>query len=256
MATNDPIPTAAGAGIAQSTSPVKRGRGIWRKLRIGFVIFVGLCLIADWAWKMSGSNQWELVKEENGVKSYTFKAPGDRTIKVKAIMQGDYTLTQLAAMHIVDDNLQTCKDWFPECTDFTRLKEFDMVKGYDQDMWRLDFPFPFKDRELLLTTMVSQDPKTKIVVLDVLAMPATLPNNPDAVRIERMHNRWQFTPLANGKVEVELIQDTEMGGMFPYFLLNMVSVDENYKFFSGDLRKFLLKDKYVNAKLPFIQEVR
>lgn len=250
MSTNDSISTESGVA-----KPAKPKRGIWRKLRTAFIVFVALCLVADWAWKMSGSNEWELVKDENGVKSYTFKAPGDRTIKVKAVMVGDYSLSQLAALHIVDDNLATCKDWFPECVSFTRLKEFDPVKGYDQDMWRLDFPPPFKDRELLLTTVVSQDPKTKIVVLDVLAMPASLPNSPDAVRIERMHNRWQFTPLGNGKVEVELIQDTEMGGMFPYFLLNMVSVDENYKFFSGDLRKFLLKDKYVNANLPFIQEV-
>lgn len=231
-------------------------RSIWKKLRTALIVLIGLGLAADWLWAMSGSNQWELVKDENGVKVYTFKAPGDRTIKVKAVMQGDYTLSQLTSMHIIDDNLQTCRDWFPNCAKFTRIKEFDPVKGYDMDMWQLDFPFPFKDRELLISTVVSQNPQTKAVVLDVLAAPATLPNNPDAVRIERMHNRWEFTPLKNGKVEVELIQDTEMGGMFPYFMLNMASVDANYTFFTGDLQKFLKKEKYAKAKLDFIEDIR
>jgi hypothetical protein len=250
-----PASAATGSAASASAKP-SRLRAILRKIPKLLLILLALGLISDWIWALSGSNRWELAKEGDGVKVYTLKAPGDRSIKVKAVMEGDYTLSQLTSLHIIDDNLQTCQDWFPNCVGFTRIKEFDPIKKYDFDMWRLDFPPPFSDRELLITTMVSQDPATKAVVLDVLASPNTLPHNDGAVRIERMHNRWQFTPKPNGKVEVELIQDTTMGGMFPYFLLNFVAAGENYKFFSKDLRSFLAKEKYVKAKLDFIEDVR
>jgi hypothetical protein len=239
-----------------SANLAKPRRSLWKKARTALIVIAAVALIADLFWAMSGSNEWEVAREGDGVKIYTLKAPGDRSIKVKAVMEGDYTLSQLTALHIIDDNLQTCQDWFPNCVDFTRIKEFDPVKGYDLDMWRLDFPFPFDDRELLISTVVSQDMSTKAVVLDVLASPNTLPHNKGIVRIQRMHNRWQFTPKTNGKVEVELIQDTEMGGLFPYFLLNLVAADENYKFFSKELRGFLAKEKYVKARLGFIEDIR
>lgn len=239
-----------------SASPAKPRGSLWKKLRTVLIVAIVAALIADFVWAMSGSNEWELAREGEGVKIYTLKAPGDRTMKVKAVMEGDYTLSQVISLHIIDDNLDTCQDWFPNCVDFTRIKEFDPIKGYDLDMWRLDFPFPFDDRELLISTVFSQDMKTKTAVLDVVASPNTLPHNKGIVRIQRMHNRWQFTPKANGKVEVELIQDTEMGGLFPYFLLNMVAADENYKFFSTELRSFLAKPKYVNAKLDFVDDIR
>ncbi len=256
--TNDTNTDAAKPATSQEAvaKAPKAKRSRWEKAYIVLTMLLIVGTLADYIWKLSGSDEWVLQKDEKGVKIYSLKAPGDKTIKVKAVMEGNYTLSQLAGLHIIDDNLQTCQDWFPNCTDFTRIKEFDTVKGYDTDMWRLDFPFPFKDRELLIDTIVSQDKETKTVVLDVVASPNTLPHTSDTVRIERMHNRWEFKPLPNGKVEVLLIQDTEMGGLFPYFLLNMVAVDQNFIFFSEELPGFLKKDKYVNLKLDFIEDIR
>jgi len=239
-----------------ATDPPKAKKSFFKKLYSAFMLIVLVAIVADAVWVSSGSGEWKLAKDEDGVKVYTMKVPGDKFIKVKTVMSGDYTLTQLTSQHIVDDNLDTCREWIPTCVTFTRLQEFDPVKGYDKDMWRLDFPAPFKDRELLISTMFSQDKATKVVKLDVVALPNTLPHNKDVVRVERMHNVWTFAPLPNGKVEVSLIQDNDLLGFFPYVMMNMVIVDESHKFFSVDLRKALKKEKYVNAKLDFIDDIR
>lgn len=238
------------------TTPKKAKSPLWKKLYVVFTLIVLAALAADTIWVASGSGEWKLAKDEDGVKVYTMKSPGDKLLKVKTVMEGEYTLTQLTSQHIVDDNLDTCKSWIPTCVEFTRLQEFDPVRGYDKDMWRLDFPTPFDDRELLITTMFSQDKTTKQVALDVVAIPNTLPPTKGVVRVERMHNRWEFTPLPNGKVEVLLIQDNDLLGFFPYFLMNMVIVDESHKFFATELRTSLKKEKYVNAKLDFVDDIR
>lgn len=254
-ATSDSIAAPYSTPDSARTAPPKAKTALWKKLYIGLTSVVFLGVVADFAWTASGSGEWKLVQDEAGVQAYTLKAPGDPLLKVKTVMEGNWTLSQLVSQHIVDDNLDTCKSWIPNCADFTRIQEFDPVRGYDKDMWRLAFPGPFSDRELLITTMVKQDPVTKAVALDVVALPNELPHTAGVVRAERMHNRWTFTPLAGGRTRVELIQDTDIGGFFPYFLMNLVTPGEGHAFFARELQEALKQPKYVNAKFDFIQEL-
>lgn len=227
---------------------------ISKKVLIVFAFFTLFLFIVDKFWTMSGSNEWELKKDKDGVKVYSLKVPGDRIVKFKTIIQGSWSLSQMAALHLVDDNLETCKDWFPNCVEFKRIMEFDSVKLYDVDLWVLASPPPFADRELLLRTIVSQDEESKVVTLDVIGSPTTLPVKKGRIRVQQMHAKWQFTSIGNGKSELELIQNLSMGGLIPYFLLNMFGADENFKFMRDELPKFLEKEKYKNAKFCFIEE--
>lgn len=238
-----------------NTAPKKTKSPLWKKIYVVFSLLVLAAVAGDWIWKESGSAEWKLAKDEDGVKVYTLKVPGDRLIKTKTVMEGDYTLSQVAAPHIIDHNLETCKKWVPNCLAVTVIKDFDPVTRSSVDMWRLDFPSPLRDRELLISTIVSQE-DSKAVAIDVVVMPNVLPHNEGILRVEQMHNRWKLTPLPNGKVEVELIQDTNFGGSFPYFLMNMVLANESHAFFRDELRKVLLEEKYAKAKFEFIDDIR
>ena len=243
------------AATDKAAAPKKIKDPLWKRLYFAFSLLVMTALVAHVTWVASGSAEWELAKDEDGIKVYTLKAPGDALMKVRTVMEGDYTLNQLISQHIgVGDTLEVCKEWIPGCKDFKRIKQFDPVRGYDKDLWRVDLPGPFADRELLITTIFEQNKQTKQVVLDVVAIPNTLPHTPGVVRVERMHNRWTYTPKTNGKVEVSLIQDTDLPGIgfFPYFLVNMTLVEESHKFFATTLRTSLKEAKYVNAKVNLV----
>lgn len=240
-------------------TPKKAKDPLWKRLYMVFSATVLAILAANYAWIASGSGKWELYKDEDGVQTYTMKLPGDPLLKVKSVMEGDYRLSQLAAQHlIVGDTLANCIKWIPGCKKMTRIEDFDPVKGYDKDMWQVELPGPFADRELLITTMFEQNKQTKEVTLDVVSLPNTLPPTPGVVRIERMHNRWTYTPKPNGKVQVSLVQDVDLPGIgfFPYFLLNMTVASHSQEFFTTTLRQTLKEDRYVNAKLDFIDDIR
>lgn len=235
--------------------PKKIKDPLWRRLYFAFSLFVMAVLVAHFAWVASGSAEWKLAKDEDGIKVYTMKAPGDAMLKLRTVMEGDYTLTQLVSQHIgVGDTLQVCKEWIPGCVDFKRIMHFNPARGYDRDLWRVEMPGPFADRELLISTIFHQDKQTKAVTLDVVGMPNSLPHTPGVVRLERIHNQWTYTPKADGKVEVALIQDVGFSdvGFVPYPLLNMTLVDDSHKFFATTLRSSLLEDKYVNAKVDIV----
>jgi len=228
---------------------------LWKRIYFGFSLFVIAALIAHFTWVASGSSEWKLAKDEDGIKIYTLKTPGDAMLKMRTVMEGDYTLSQLVSQHIgVGDTLQVCIEWIPGCKDFKRIMSYNPARGYDRDMWRVAVPGPFADRELLISTIFHQDKQTKAVTLDVVSMPNSLPPTPGVVRIERMHNQWTYTPMPNGKVQVALIQDVGFSdvGFVPYLLLNMNLVNDSYKFFTTTLRRTLQEDKYVNAKVDLV----
>ena len=246
------------AATDKAAAPRKIKDPLWKRLYFAFSLLVMAALVAHFAWLASGSAEWELAKDEDGIKVYTMKAPGDAMLKLRTVMEGDYTLTQLVSQHIgPGDTLPVCKEWIPGCKDFKRIMDFNPARGYDRDLWRVEVPGPFADRELLISTIFHQDEQTKEVTLDVVGMPNSLPHTPGVVRLERIHNQWKYTPKANGKMEVVLIQDVGFAevGFVPYPLLNLTLVDDSHKFFATTLRTGLLEDKYVNAKVTQVDLV-
>ncbi|EDP94606.1 START domain-containing protein [Kordia algicida OT-1] len=232
----------------------KRWKKILKYIGIGLGSLIIVLYLYNLYWVNSGSNEWELEIDKDGVQVYSLKVPGDNVVKFRTIFKGKYTLSQLAAPHLLDHNLETCKEWFENCVDCEIIEPFDTIRQYDVSLWTLDFPSPFQPRELLINTSVKQD-ENKVVTIDVISVPNAVEHNKGKIRVERMHNVWQFTPLGNGMAQCQLTQDISLGGFFPSFLMNMAGKDANYDFMKNELPKFLEKEKYKNAKFPFIEEL-
>lgn len=209
---------------------------------------------ANIAWKMSGSTQWKLELEKNGVKVYSLKAPGDYNKQYKAVMRGKYSLNQLVAGLIQNATPENCAKNIPGCVEMKVIDAWNSNTMTDTVMWKLKLPDPFSPRETVIRSQISQDPKTRVVSVDVLAAPNSMPRNADAVRLVHMQNRWVYRPVGKGEVEIEFLQDIDMGGMFPSFLLNLAGAEETYKFIHDQLPPLLDKEHLRNAKYDFIVE--
>lgn len=252
VATTDAVPTAQ--PIARHKPSVLR-----RALRFtgyAMAVLVVLICIANIAWRASGSNEWQLELERNGVQVYSLKAPGAYNKQFRAVMRTDFTLNQLVAGLIENATLENCRNYIPGCVDMQVIVPWNSNTMSDTVLWKLALPPPFAPRETVIRSQVSQDPETLAVTVDIIAAPNAVPRNPDAIRLTHIQNRWKYTPLANGQVEVEFLQDMDMGGLFPDFLLNLAGAEETYVFLHDQLPQLIDKEELRSVKYDFITEAQ
>lgn len=222
---------------------------------IGLVSMVMLYVGADWAWTMSGSNEWKLKIDENGTQVYTLKAPGDPSIKVRGVTRSKEFSMSTHIAPFFDESIQKdCAAWVEGCFEYRILKRWSEESQYNVTMWSVNLFPPFSPRQILLQGNLSQDPATKVVTLENIATPNKVAPEDCCVRLDHVHNVFKYTPLGDGTIEVELVYDLDMGGLFPKFLLNLGAPYEVHKMLSEDTPKLLRREEYRNAKLAFIEE--
>jgi hypothetical protein len=206
--------------IQSTTTATEKKRG-WagKLLRIalvtGLVLVVGL-FTAHVVWKSSGSGKWQLEIDKDGVQVYSMKSPGSTLKQFRAVTRAKTSLQHVVAVFI-DTNLQHCNDWMKNCLTASAIEPWNAEGHYSLALYREDFGWPFSPREFVIKLQFTQDPQSKTLFLDVTDVPELLPPDKCCVRVH-IHNRWRWTPLRNGEVEVELQENFDSG--IPSFLHN------------------------------------
>src|SRR5947199_1888486 len=78
----------------ENTSRATRVLGtVLKYAAFGGAIVLAILVAAHFAWMYSGSNQWELAIDQNGIKIYTLKARGQLVKRLKGVTQVKTTLT-------------------------------------------------------------------------------------------------------------------------------------------------------------------
>lgn len=228
---------------------VKSKGQTWRKVRkfllIGTIFLIFLVFVAQLIWKMSGSNQWELKADKNGVKIYTLKSPGSSILKVKGTTKVKSTLNGLIAL---SQDQTTCD----ECLKAEVVEQVSDQVSYVT--FAYPFPYYFEPREFVVKSLYSQNPETKEVFFDFTAVPGKLPADSSFFRVTHFYVFWRFKPIGNGEVELEMIRDIDPGGFAPSLMVNSYMPFEAYTLLSG-LQEFVDKEKYQNANVSFIEEL-
>lgn len=201
-----------------TTETKKRGflGKFFRVLMTGGAVIVTLLVIAHFAWKYSGSNEWEKVIEKDGVTVYTLKAPGDTVLRVKGITQAKSSLSGAVAA-MMQTSTEECRTWFPGCTSLDTVQPWNPKDLTYVQLYRMSAFKPFAPRETLLRARASQDPATKTVIVEFTASPDELPLNSCCYRVSHMQNSWRFTPVSAGVIQVENRMNVDFGLPYPMF---------------------------------------
>jgi hypothetical protein len=233
--------------------PRKRGSKVLKVLGIGAASLAVLLVVAHFAWTYSGSNQWKLLIDRDGVQVYSLKEPGKTVQQYKAVGRVNTpTSRAVAAMKDVSD--ATCAEWIPGCTAGIEVQPWNPQDLSLVQFYRVDLPSPMTSREFLYKMQFIPYPQDKSVGIEFTAMPSVLPPNDCCIRVTHMHNTWRLTPVENGELQVELIQDMSLGGSVPYFLFNAERPQAMYQVMR-DLPKFFNKEKYDQEKFPFVESM-
>ena len=100
-------------------------KGIAKVLLFGSAAVITLSFVAITAWTASGSDQWELEIDRNGVQVYSYKESGTFNKVYKGVTRGPFTQTQVAASLMLENHsLENCKRWIPVCTELKVLEPY------------------------------------------------------------------------------------------------------------------------------------
>lgn len=232
-----------------------RMKKILKIMLYGGSALIVFLFVLDIMWVGSGSNEWKLEMEKNGVKVYSLKTPGTSKKMFRSSMQMDYhSLSQLVAGQIENANMETCKELVLGCMDLQVVHPFDPKEMSDTMLWKIKLPGPFLPRENLIKSQIYQDKKTKAVTIEIMAAPNEIPRNLGAIRTTNIHNIWEFTPLETGRVQIDYFLDMGLGGMFPDHLMNVGAVNTMYTWIHDLFPKLVDRKQFRTIQYDFIEE--
>jgi START domain len=212
-------------------------------------LFITYKLVA-FGWTQSGSNEWKLASEENGITIWTRKVPGDSLLRVKAEMRARARVSSVLA--ILEETEVLDKSIGIDKVNVLERKDTPLVyMAYHHYVHNM--PQPVGAREFILQTYYAQDPKTYQVELNVLAAPNKRPPVAGLVRVKHLNNIWAITPLPNGELDLTMTADVDLGGNLPFFANNAImpfAIRELFK----SIRNLSATDRYRKATMPRILE--
>ena len=219
------------------------------KFLLGSCVALAVLLTgAHFMWKASGTGEWNLVMEKDGVKIFERKQPGDTIKTYRAETRIKSTMVR-AVGSMMDRTVEACAAWNAGCVSGQEVEPWNEQERYYIHFFHMNSPAPMAPREFLLRAQFTPDAQDQSVFIQYTAMPDKLPLNDCCHRVTRMNNSWKFTPIANGELDVEFYQDLDAG--IPYFVYNLAAPGFVYDGLAL-LPKLVNQEKYDDERISFL----
>jgi len=194
----------------------------------------------------STSSDWVLQKNENGIAVYTRFQTGSNVKEVRVVNTVSSSLSGMVALLLDTKNYP---HWIYACRESKQLKVVSERELYNYQI--TDVPWPFSDRDVITHFTVQQDSVTKIVTFTKTGVPDFIPPKDPLVRVQKFESIYQFIPLPNDSVQVEMEMQLDPGGSIPAWLINANIVNAPYQTTEAMVSQL---PQYQSASYSFIKE--
>ncbi len=207
-------------------------------------------LLPNFLAAQSTKDSWELKRDKGGIRVYVKESQTSKIKEMKFTTQIEASLNTIAA---VLTYVEGYNDWVYSNKISRTIKKISDTEMYYYT--ELKFPWPFDNRDLILHSVVWQDPKTLAIHSKTNSVHWMEKENDGIVRITKADLYWKFTPLGRGQVKVDYHMISDPGGSIPAWMVNLVA-DQGPLQTMVKFKEMLEKEKYKNAKLAFVQEMK
>ncbi len=201
---------------------------------------------ASWSAQAQGSEAWSLKKDKEGVKVFYRHTSDIYEIKLATSLK-----IPLSGLIQLFSEVEQYPKWGYKVAEARLLQRVSDTEMYYYS--RLDFPWPMNDRDIIMHTKMTQDPKTNRIIATSVAVPDYLPVVKDVERMRTAHTQWTLAPGAGGWVYVEYYIYSHPGGSIPDWLVNM-AIDVGPRETIKSIRSIIQQQRYQTAKLAYIKE--
>lgn len=207
------------------------------------LVLMAICLGVE----LMAQGEWQLQKEDDGIKVYTREVEGSdiKAFKAETVMKGNLS-SFVAVLKDVES--------FPEL--FSSNKYAQMIEESDTSLLQYSqtaIPWPIKDRDGVYASHFSQHYGNKAVTVNINSVEGVRPVSDDYVRMVMAKGYWLFLPVDHKTVEITYEMQADPGGNLPAWAVNAFLVDAPIKDLKT-LRERVKLEKYTNREYDFIVE--
>lgn len=172
------------------------------------------------------AEDWQLAKDEAGIKVYLSDVPGS---KYKAYRGVTLIKSDIAKLRALQEDVAASCAWIHECQEQKLLKhEGDKSWTYT----RFSTPWPVTPRDSILEVTTEQGADGGLI-RKLHGVPDYQPQEKGFVRVASVEGHWSMTPKADGMVEVVYQVHTDPGGSVPSWLSNKFVVEAPFNTLKG-----------------------
>jgi START domain len=210
------------------------------------IIFLSLFLMIS-GTSLLAQKTWKLKSDKEGIQIYSSPFADSKIKALKVICSAQASLSQITAVLL---NVGEQDDWFYHTKSIV-LKQVSPTELYYYA--ELHFPFPFDNRDFVEHILLSQNPVSKIVTMEVQNLPDFIPPKKDLVRVIQSHCNWVIKPVSKNLILIEFTLFADPGGSIPSWLVNMMSSYGPFETFKK-LKTELQKPEYAGVTFPYIKD--
>jgi len=191
------------------------------------------------------SQDCDLKVDKKGIKVYTCELNDSKFKAIKSSFQLNCTLSELTAALL---DVENSGKW-----QYKTLKAETLKKVSDHEViyyTEVAAPALTSNRDFIIQLTISQNPKTKELIIDLISLPNYIPEKENIVRVPYSKAKWNVKPLNATLLQVEYYIEIDLGGSLPASLVNLVSPKAPYESFK-DLQS-VIRD-YKGKTFPFIK---
>lgn len=168
---------------------------------------------------------WELAKSGNGIEVFTRTKEGGKVKEFKAVTTVEASVKRAESLIADIDRYPSWQDNCEESHLVERVDDATVIARYTSKT-----PWPFSDRDIVLR-MTRKNKPDGGVLFEIENAADAYPENDDYVRIPNAGGKWEITPLADNRCEVNYEFYADPAGNVPKWLVNMFVVQGPYNSF-------------------------
>lgn len=190
---------------------------------------------------------WVFKNEKDNVKVYYRRTSDVHEIKLVSSIKT--TLSGL--VHLLGE-VEMYPSWGYKVMESKVIEKISDTEMYYYS--RLDFPWPFNDRDIVMHTKLVQDPETRAIIATSTAVSHDkVPVKKDVVRITNAKTTWKIWPGTSGWAYIEYYIYSDPAGNMPDWVVNM-AIDMGPRETIKRMRNILKKPEYQAVRLAHIRE--
>jgi START domain len=212
------------------------GKIMQKKILVWLLVF---CSMEFSAFASLKEYPWVLKKNTDGIRVSVRKVEGSSFLEYSGIVAVDTGLEEVVRLYEEKEDGRM-PEWFLHC------KEVRLIETRSPEdktyYFVLSMPIPFQDRDLVYRRIRTTDPVAGVVEYRVKELSGIFPQQHNRVRMLSSTAYWRLRRVGKERTEVYYQQHSELGGVLPAWLVNVLAVNIPFHTLTN-FRRLLMEEK-------------